>query len=140
MKLYKPLFSTILILIQLILSLIDHYEHIEAIKEMKKANPNLFELISYITTYDTLFIFVLIIGLYEMLIKPSWFKTVIRIFLICIILGTQFSRLIPIDDFYSGVYNTAWFSAVVAVVLILIRIGKYSFKKITDNKLNKASR
>ena len=33
-----------------------------------------------------------------------------------------------------------WFSAVVAIVLILVRIGKYSFGKINDRKLNKASR
>ena len=137
MKLHKPLFSTILILIQLILSLINHYEHIEAIKKMKEVNPDLFELISYRTTYDSLFFFVLIIGFYEMLTKPNWFKTVIRIFLVCIILGTQFSGFVPIEDFYYGVYNTAWFSSVVALFLILFQIGKYLIGKITHRKLNK---
>lgn len=114
----------------MILSLTDHFNLLEA----KKANPELFELIHYYTTYDTLFIFVLIIGFYEMLTKPSWFKTFIRVFLICILLGTEFSGLIPIKDFYYGVYNTAWFSAAVAIVLILIKIGKFIIQKITFKK------
>ena len=140
MKFYKPLFSIITILIQLILSLKHHYEHIKWTEKMEKTDPEIFGLIYYNTTYTSLFIFVFIIGLYEMLTKPSWFKTVIRIFLVCIILGTTFSDFIPIDQFYFGVYNTAWFSAIVAIVLILVRIGKYSFGKINDRKLNKASR
>jgi hypothetical protein len=135
-KLYKPFFSMIVIIAQLILSLKSYYDYVE----WGKANAELNGLISRIFQGDSLFLFVLIIGFYEMLAKPSWFKTVIRIFLVCIVLGIQFSGLIPIEDFYYGVYNTAWFSAVVAVVLILIRIGKYSFGKITDKKLNKASR
>lgn len=136
MKVYKPLFSTVVILIQLALSIKEHFK----LQEWKKANPELDSLINLNITYDSPFLFVLIIGIYEMLTKPSWFKTVIRIFLVCTILGTEFSDFIPIDQFYYGVYNTAWFSAVVAIVLILVRIGKYSFGKINDRKLNKASR
>ena len=140
MKVYKPLFAIIIIIIQLLLSLKHHFAHIKWIKEMEKTDPELFELICYNTTYTSLFIFIFIIGLYEMLTKPSWFKTAVRIFLVCIILGTEFSDFIPIDQFYYGVYNTAWFSAVVAIVLILVRIGKYAFGKINNRKLNKASR
>lgn len=136
MKFYKPLFSIIVILIQLILSVKECFK----LQEWKKANPELDSLINLNITYDSLFLFVFIIGIYEMLTKPSWFKTVIRIFLVCIILGTEFSDFIPIDQFYYGVYNTAWFSALVAIVLILVRIGKYGFGKINDRKLNKASR
>ncbi|WP_299223566.1 hypothetical protein [uncultured Aquimarina sp.] len=136
MKLYNPLFSIIVIIIQLILSLKDYYE----LQEWKKENPELDSLINVVIQYDTFFLFVLIIGIYEMLTKPSWFKILIRIFLVCIILGTEFSGLIPIEDFKSGIYNTAWFSAVVAIVLILIRIGKYGIKKMNNRKLNKASR
>jgi hypothetical protein len=138
MKFYKPLFSIIIISIQLILSLKDHYEHLEAIKEMEKTNPGLIDLISYNTTYSTLFLFVLIIGFYEMITKPSWIKTGIRIFLISIILGTQFSGLIPIKDFYFGVYNTAWFSAVVAFILALWKILRNADEKWARKK--KASR
>ena len=98
-------------------------------EKMKRENPDLYELISIGVHYDTLFLFVLIIGFYEMITKPSWIKTGLRIFLICIILGTQFSGLIPIEGFYFGVYNTAWFSAVVAGFLILARIGQKSFGK-----------
>ena len=136
MKFYKPLFSTIVILIQLILSVKEYFK----LQEWKKENPELDSLIYLNITYDSLFLFVFIIGIYEMLTKPSWFKTAIRIFLVCIILGTEFSDFIPIDQFYYGVYNTAWFSAVVAIILILVRIGKYSFEKINDKRLNKASR
>ena len=78
------------------------------------------------------------IALYEMLIKPSWFKTVIRILLICIIIGTEFSDFIPIDQFYFGVYNTAWFSAVVAFILALWKIVKNADEKWAEKK--KASR
>jgi len=123
--------------IQLILSINDHYHHLEVIEEVKKTNPGLYEVVEFSINYDTLFIFVLIIGLYEMTTKLSLFKTVIRVFLICIILGTQFSRLVPIEDFYYGVYNTAWFSSVLAFALILTRIGK---NNINTNKLKKASR
>jgi hypothetical protein len=136
MKFYKPLFSIVIILIQLTLSIKEYYK----LQEWKIANPELDAIVSLYITYDSLFLFVFIIGIYEMLTKPSWFKTVIRIFLVCIILGTEFSDSIPIDLFYYGVYNTAWFSAVVAIVLILVRIGKYSFGKINDRKRNKASR
>ena len=135
MKFYKPLFSIVIILIQLTLSVKEYFK----LQEWRKANPELDSIINLIITYYSLFLFVFIIGIYEMLTKPSWFKTVVRIFLVCIILGTEFSDFIPIDQFYYGVYNTAWFSAVVAIVLILVRIGKYSYGKINDWKLNKAS-
>jgi len=98
-------------------------------EKLKRDNPKLYEVIEIGFTYDTLFLFVLIIGFYEMTTKPSLFKTLVRVFLVCIVLGTQFSGLIPIEDFYYGVYNTAWFSAVVATFLILTRIGKKLSKK-----------
>ena len=129
MRFYKPLFSVIVIIAQLILSIKHHFEHLKWAEDMEKSDPELFGLICYNTTYTSLFFFVFIIGLYEMLTKPSWFKTAVRIFLVCIILGTEFSNFIPINQFYYGVYNTAWFSAVVAIVLILVRIGKYGFGK-----------
>ena len=138
MKFYKPLFSIIVIIIQLILSLKHHFEHLKWADEMEKNDPELFGLICYNTTYTSLFFFVFIIGLYEMLIKPSWFKTVIRIFLVCIIIGTEFSNFIPIDQFYFGVYNTAWFSAVVAFILTLWKIVKNADEKWAEKK--KASR
>jgi len=128
-RFYKPLFSVIVIIAQLILSIKHHFEHLKWAEDMEKSDPELFGLICYNTTYTSLFFFVFIIGLYEMLTKPSWFKTAVRIFLVCIILGTEFSNFIPINQFYYGVYNTAWFSAVVAIVLILVRIGKYGFGK-----------
>ena len=136
MKIYNPLFSIIIITIQLIFSLKDYYE----LQEWRKANPELDSLINLGIQYATLFLFILIIGIYEMLTKLSWFKTLIRIFLACIVLGTEFSGLIPIEGFKSGVYNTAWFSAFVAIVLILIRIGKYGIGKLNNRKLNKDSR
>jgi len=136
MKLYKPLFSIIVIIMQLILSIVSWFDFVA----WGEANSELDGLISRIFHGDSLFLFVLIIGFYEMQTKQNWFKTAIRIFLVCIVLGTQFSGLIPIDQFYFGVYNTAWFSAVVALFLILIRIGKYGIGKINDKKLNKASR
>jgi len=135
-KSYKPLFSIIVLIVQLILSLKDYYQ----LQEWRKANPELDSLINLVIQYDTLFLFVLIIGIYEMLTKPSWVKTLIKIFLVCIVLGTEFSGLVPIEDFKSGIYNTAWFSAIVAIVLILIQIGKYGIEKMNIRKLNKASR
>jgi len=113
----------------LILSLTDHFQHLEWIKEKEKTDPGFLDLISYSVTYDSLFLFVLIIGFYEMTTKPSWIKIVLRIFLVCVILGTQFSGLIPIEDFYFGVYNTAWFSTFVAVFHILVRIELKQLKK-----------
>jgi len=135
-KLYKPLFSTIVIITQLILSLKSYFDYIE----WGKANPELDGLTNRIFYGDSLFFFVLIIGFYEMLIKPSLFKTAIRMFLVCIILGTQFSAFIPIEDFYFGVYNSAWFAAVIAFILILVQLGKYGFEKITERKSNKTQK
>jgi hypothetical protein len=136
MKLYKPFFSIIVVVIQLILSVVSYFDFVA----WGKTNPELDGLINRTFLGDSLFLFVLIIGVYEMQTKPSWLKTATRIFLVFIVLGTQFSGLVPIDQFYYGVYNTAWFSAVVAIVLILVRIGKYSFGKINDWRLNRASR
>ncbi|WP_147404360.1 hypothetical protein [Aquimarina sp. AD1] len=105
---------------------------------MEKTDPDFFGLICYNITYDSLFLFVFIIGFYEMLTKPSWFKNLIRIFLVCIILGAEFSGFIPIDQFYFGVYNTAWFSAVVAFILALWKILRNADEKWARKK--KASR
>lgn len=129
MKLHKPLFSTIIIILQLILSLIRYYDYVA----WGKANPELNALILRIFHGDSLFIFVSLIGFYEILTKPSFFKTFLRIFLVCIILGTQFGGYIPIDDFYFGVYNTAWFSAVIAFFLIMIHVFKrYELNKVSN--------
>jgi hypothetical protein len=136
MKFYKPIFSIIVVIIQLILSTVSYFEFIA----WGKANPELDGLINRIFHGDSLFLFVLIIGLYEMLTKPSWFKSAIRIFLLCIVLGTQFSEHIPIDQFFFGVYNTAWFSAVVAFVLILVKFGRYGIEKLTEWKTNRAQK
>ena len=122
MKLYKPLFSIIIILTQLILSLTDYYNYIKWEKD------NLNSLICRPFHGDSLFCFVLIIGLYEMLTKPGGFKKIIRILLIITLLGTQFSYLIPINDFYFGVYNTAWFSAIIALILITVKFLKAIIK------------
>lgn len=64
-----------------------------------------------------------------MLTEHIKFKITLRIFLVCIILGTQFGDYIPVNSFFYGIYNTAWFSAVVASFLILIRIGRSIFSK-----------
>ena len=122
MKLYRPLFSIIIILTQLILSLTDYYNYI------KWEKNNLNSLISRPFHGDSLFCFVLIIGLYEMLTEPGWLKKIIRILLIVIILGTQFSAFIPINDLYFGVYNTAWFSAIIALILITVKFLKAIIK------------
>lgn len=140
MKLYKPLFSLVLVLIQFILSLYSHFRHLDWKKELEKNDPEFFELISYSVTYDSLFLFVLIIGLYEITTKPSLLKNTTRIVLVGIILGILLSIVIPINDFYYGVYNTAWFIATIILFLILIRIVKYGIKKINNRKLKKASR
>ena len=131
MKIYKPVFSIILILIQLILSLKDYY----GLQEWRKANPELDGLINLVIHYDTLFLFVLSIGIYEMLTKPSLNKKLIRFFLVIIIFGYNFSGIIPIKDFKYGIYNTAWFLGCSSFLLILIQITKYAIEKITKGKL-----
>ncbi|TYA84240.1 hypothetical protein [Seonamhaeicola marinus] len=140
MKFYKPLFSIVVILIQLCLSILAHFNHMQAMEKLKTENPELYELIDLHVTYDFLFLFVLVIGFYEMTTSPSLIKTLIQIFLVCIILGAQFSEIIPIKGFYYGVYNTAWFSSGMALVLILVRIGKYSFEEVNYWKSNKYNR
>lgn len=94
----------------------------------KMEKDNLNSLICRPFHGDSLFCFVLIIGLYEMLTKPGGFKKIIRILLIITLLGTQFSYLIPINDFYFGVYNTAWFSAIIALILITVKFLKAIIK------------
>ena len=125
MKLYNPLFSIIIIIVQLILSVKSYFDFVE----WGRNNAELDGLINRHFLDDSLFLFVLIIGFYEMMNKPSLLKTLLRIFLVCIIFGTQFSAIIPIKDFYFGVYNTAWFAAVIIFILILVRFGKYGFEK-----------
>ena len=100
--------------------------------ELKITNPDLYGVISVHTKYEILFISVLIIDIYEITTKLGWYKKAIRFFLIGIILGMEFSGLIPIRDFDLGVYHTASFSAVVASFLLLIRVGKYGLRKATN--------
>ncbi len=56
-------------------------------RKMKDTNPELNGLINISITYETLFLFILIIGTYNVLKKPSWLKNSIRIILICILVG-----------------------------------------------------
>ncbi len=130
MRIYDPKFSIVIILTQLLLSVKEHLEHLNWLREMIEKDPHSLDLISYGTTYEYLFFFVTIIAIFEMFSKPSWFKNSLRFFLVAIILGTEFSNFIPIESFYFGVYNTAWFSAIVAIFLLLIRSLIYIFKKV----------
>ena len=136
MKLYKPLFSLIIITVQLLLSLKSYYDYLE----WGKSNPQLDGLINRVFLGDSLFLFVSIIGFCEMLTKPGILKAVIRIILILIVLGIQISDLIPMEELYYPLYNTAWFLAAVAAVLILYRMGNYFIGKLNNKKLEKASR
>tara|TARA_R110002051_G_scaffold324494_1_gene422028 strand:+ start:409 stop:825 length:417 start_codon:yes stop_codon:yes gene_type:complete len=131
MKIYKPVFSIIIILIQLILSIKDYY----GLQEWRKANPELDGLVNLVIHYDTLFLFVLSIGIYEMITKPGLNKKIIRFILVIIVFGYHFSGLIPIKDFKYGIYNTAWFLGCSSFLLILIQITKYVIEKITKGKL-----
>lgn len=76
-------------------------------------------LISYKILYDSFFLFVLVVGLAEMLTKPGRIKNLIRILLAAIVLGFNFSGLIPIDDLNFGVYYTAQIAAVLAIPYII---------------------
>lgn len=76
MKLHKPLFSIVVISAQLIFSLINYYQF----KAWLKTNPELDELISTTSPEGFMLLFVSIIGIYEMLIKPGLLKTTIRFF------------------------------------------------------------
>jgi hypothetical protein len=53
----------------------------------KDTGPELYGLINIRITYETLFLFILIIGTYEVLTKTSWLKNSIRISLISILVG-----------------------------------------------------
>ena len=128
MKLYQPLFSIIIIFIQLILSLIGYYYYIQWGIE----NPELNELVNRMFEGGYTFLSVLFIGILEMLTKPSWFKTFIRIFLITYLLGILVSELIFISGFYSGIYVTICFSGIIAFLLILAKIIIHLFKKLQN--------
>ncbi len=123
MKLYKPAFSIVVIIVQLILSLTDYFK----LQQWKKLNPELDSIIHLIATYKTFFLFILIIGISEILTKPSLLKNVVRVLLVCLVLGYNLSFLLPIEDFKSGVYNTAWFFSIAAVLLITTQIV-FAFK------------
>ena len=128
MKLYQPLFSIIIIFIQLILSLIGYYYYVQWGIE----NPELNELVNRMFEGGYTFLSVLFIGILEMLTKPSWFKTFIRIFLITYLLGILVSELIFISGFYSGIYVTICFSGIIAFLLILAKIIIHLFKKLQN--------
>ena len=135
MKLYKPLFSSLVIVLQLILSIKDYFE----LQKWKKENPELDALLNLVIRYDTLFLSVLVIGVNEMFTKPSWLKILLRVLLITIVLGYEFSEMIPIENFGSGVYNSSCFLAAVSVILFLFRIEKHSLGKKNIKNPNKTS-
>ena len=91
-------------------------------KAWREANPELDDLMNRLIFYDTLLIFVLIIGVFEILTKPSWLKKTTRILLISIVFGYQISKFIPIKDLNIAIYNTAWLSATIAFILIIVKI------------------
>ena len=61
MKFYKPLFSIIVILIQLILSVKEYFK----IQEWKKEKPELDSLINLNITYDSLFLFIFEVKIFK---------------------------------------------------------------------------
>jgi hypothetical protein len=126
MKLHKPLFSTILILIQLLFAVNEHIQH----QNWKKENPDIEGIICFYLLYPELFLFVLIIGVFEMLTKPGWFKTMVRILLAGIVVGAELSKLAPINQLYHGFFNTAGVCALIAFVWLLFRFWKFGYRKI----------
>ena len=123
MKIYNPAFSIVVVAIQFLLSLLDHFK----LQQWKELNPGIDSIISLIANYKTFFIFILIIGVSEILTKPSLLKNVVRALLVCLVLGYNLSFLLPIEDFKSGVYNTAWCFSIAAVLLIATQIV-FTFK------------
>lgn len=61
----------------------------------------------------------IIITLFELILKNRLYKLLIRVFLTLILMGLLFSKYIPIEDFISGVENTAVFSGFIAIILFL---------------------
>ena len=128
LKFYQPIFSIIIIVFQLILSVLDYFEF----QEWKKSQNKIYELLNVVVRYDKIFLFVLTIGIYEMLTKPSMQKIIIRVLLICIVLGYNLAEFIPINDFESGVYNAAWFLAIISFALIAVQIMSKLIKNPSD--------
>jgi len=121
MRLHRPLFSIVVILAQTLFSLEDYFE----IRAWREANPSLDALLNMVIRYDTILLFVVLIGVCEMLTSPCALKKILRLVLVIILLGYNFSAYIPIDDFNSAVYNSAGFVAMLSYFLIVFTIGKY---------------
>ncbi len=60
-----------------------------------------------------------IITIFELVLKKSFYKLLIRIFLTITLIGLLLSHQIPIDEFDSGVENTVVFSGFIAIILFL---------------------
>ncbi len=114
----------------MILSVIEYFEF----QEWKKANPELYDLSDLNPLYGKFFLFVLTIGIYEMLIKPSLKKTLVRILLIFVVIGYNLAEFIPIEEFDFEMYYFAWFLAIVSFALIMVRITKQLIKKFGTDK------
>lgn len=132
MKLNKPIFSLSIIAAQLVFSLIEHYNFVQWGKE----NPELDALVQRHFYGDSLFAFVLVIALCEMGTANGLFKTLMRLLLIGIVFGIQLSGLVPIEDFFHGVYNTAWFSAYLALAVLVVRTVKFIIAKSQNKQLD----
>lgn len=132
MKLNKPLFSLSIIAAQLVFSLIELYSYVQ----WGKDNPELDALVQRHFYGDSLFAFVLVIALCEMGTATGLFKTLMRILLTGIVFGIQLSGLVPIEDFFHGVYNTAWFSAYLALVVLAVRAVKFVIAKRQSKQLD----
>ncbi len=87
-----------------------------------KNNPKLDALVNRDFNGDALFIFVVIIGLYEMTTKRGHYKKILRIIMNCIVFGTFLSKKIPIKNLYDAIFNSAWFIASIVLILMVIRI------------------
>ena len=123
MKIYNPILSTLLITVQFIFSWLDHTE----VKKWQALNPTLDGVIQFQYLYQQFFLYVLVIGVFEIFTKPGLLKKAIRILLITVIATYQLAPFLPVDK---GAYFTAEILAFGLILVGLIVISKKAYRRL----------
>jgi len=121
MKLHQPLFSAVIILIQLIITIVSYINF----QSWLKSQDSL--ICSFGWTGDELFFAVLILALFEMTSNIEWVKSIIQTLLALII----FVQIGPNDirnDFYELMEVTAFVSAFISILFFLSQYIRLRYK------------
>jgi hypothetical protein len=137
MKLYRPVFHIVIVLINTGISFMSYLRHQVWINNTA---PGLLELIEVWFNGWSFLGFVSMIALASLINTNKFLAKLASYILIVITVGRIVECIVPSNDLFWALYNTAWFSAFVALIyVIVIALKNNKFIQLKTNVNNKTN-